>query len=452
MILASPDPASRLDRTGPVLRQGAGAPNERLRLRTLVGLRWGAVGGQMAALVIARFPLAIDLPLLGCLAVVGLAALFNLILVLALPPNRVLRQWEATLQLAFDIVQLGALLLLTGGVGNPFSVLLIVPVILGASSLAWRDTVILAGLAAVVVVILAALSDTLPWVGGTPMVLPALYHWAAAVAVITGVVVAAVYARRAAAEAARMELALHAAETVLAREQRMSALGGLAAAAAHELGTPLATIAVVAKEMARESPPGSLREDAELVLSQALRCRDILRRLAEAPEPDKVIHVSIGLAQLLEEVAGPELEDDPDDPVRVEWSVIGPPDTDPPDLIRHPEVGPALTSFVENATDFAKTEVRLVGRYDDDHVSIEVRDDGPGFAPEIFAKLGEPYVTSRPAGENSPSGHLGMGLGFFIAKTLLERTGAVVDFRNDRSGGAVVAIRWPRDAIEALPL
>jgi two-component system sensor histidine kinase RegB len=260
-------------------------------------------------------------------------------------------------------------------------------------------------------------------------------------------VVTAAYARRAAAESARMELALHAAESVLAREQRMSALGGLAAAAAHELGTPLATIAVVAKEMARESPPGSMREDAELVSSQAQRCRDILRRLAEAPDGGDVVHARVSLPQLLEEAAGP----DADEEVRVEWSVVGPPDTDPPDLIRHPEVGHALTSFIENAMDFAKTEVRVVGRYDYDSIAIEVRDDGPGFSPEIFAKLGEPYVTSRPAGENSPSGHLGMGLGFFIAKTLLERTGAAVDFHNARAGGAVVAIRWPRAAIEAPP-
>ena len=426
----------------------AAAPRERLRLRTLVGLRWGSVGGQMVAILIARFPLAIDFPVLGCLAMIGLSALFNLALVLALPPQRVLPQWEAAWQLAFDILQLGGLLLLTGGVGNPFAVLLIVPVILGASSLDGAQTRLLAGLAVVVVLLLAALSTSLPWVGGTPMVLPMLYHWEAAAAVITAVSVASAYARRAAAEAARMELALHAAETVLAREQRMSALGGLAAAAAHELGTPLATIAVVAKEMARECPAGPLREDAELVSSQAQRCRDILRRMAEAPEPDQVINVKIGLAELLEEVAGPEI-DDPQEPVRVEWSVIGPPDTEPPALRRHPEVGPALTSFVENATDFAKSEVRLIGRYDEDSVTIEVHDDGPGFAPEIFAKLGEPYVTSRPAGENSPSGHLGMGLGFFIAKTLLERTGAVVDFRNARDGGAVVAARWPRAAIEA---
>lgn len=460
MTLATPDPAVRFDRTASAPRQGA-APGERLRLRTLVGLRWSAVGGQMLALLAARFLLGFDVPLLACLGVIVLAVAFNLALVLALPPQRVLRQWEAALQLAFDILQLGLLLLLTGGVGNPFTVLLIVPVILGASTLEGRHPYVLTGLAAAVVLALAAVADNLPWLGGTPLILPPLYHWAAALAVIVGIVVASTYARRAAAESARMELALHAAETVLAREQRLSALGGLAAMAAHELGTPLATIAVVAKEMIRECPPGSLREDAELVASQAQRCRDILQRLAATPETDDVVHARISLSQLLEEAAGasddgfddfPGLEDDeaPEEDIRVGWNVVGPPDSLPPDLIRHPEVGPALTSFIENAMDFAKTEVRLVGRYDDEHVTIEIRDDGPGFAPEIFAKLGEPYVTSRPSGENSPSGHLGMGLGFFIAKTLLERTGAQVTFRNAREGGAVVSARWPRNVIEAL--
>jgi len=449
MTLASSDPSVRFDRTAGAWRQGGGAPGERLRLRTLVGLRWAAIGGQMLALLAARFLLGFEVPLLACLGVITLAVVFNLALVLALPPQRVLRQWEAVLQLVFDILQLGLLLLLTGGVGNPFTVLLVVPVILGASSLEGRHPYVLTGLAAAVVLVLAAMAETLPWFGGTPLILPPLYHWAAAMAIIVGIVVASTYARRAAADSARMELALHAAETVLSREQRLSALGGLAAMAAHELGTPLATIAVVAKEMARECPPGTLREDAELVSSQAQRCREILRRLAETPETDDVVHARISLSQLLEEVAGPE---EPDEEVRVEWSVIGPPDSDPPDLIRHPEVGPALTSFIENAMDFAKSEVRLIGRFDDDFVAVEVQDDGPGFAPEIFAKLGEPYVTSRPSGENSPSGHLGMGLGFFIAKTLLERTGAEVGFRNARGGGAVVSIRWPREVIEALPL
>jgi two-component system sensor histidine kinase RegB len=309
-----------------------------------------------------------------------------------------------------------------------------------------RYTVLLAALAVAIGLTLTVAHQPLPWRPGQTLELPQLYRWGEGLAITVGVILTAAYAWGSAAEAARMELALHAAETVLHREQRLSALGALAAAAAHELGTPLATIAVVAREMALSTPEGPLREDAELLSSQAKRCRDILHRLAEAPEADDAVHARLSLAQLLAETLEPHQMDDR---VHMEWSIVGPQDTDPPELIRRPELSRALTSFIDNAADFARSEVRLIGRYDDESVSIEVRDDGPGFSPDIFAKLGEPYVTSRPGGEGSPSGHMGMGLGLFIAKTLLERTGGLIEFHNDRAGGAVVTIRWSRDAIEA---
>ena len=325
MTLASPNSAVRLDRTASSPRQGGGAPGERLRLRTLVGLRWAAVGGQMLTLLVTRFLLGFDVPLLACLGGITLAALFNLALVLALPPQRVLRQWEAALQLGFDILQLGLLLLLTGGVGNPFTVLLIVPVIFGSSSLEGRHPYVLTGLATGVVLLLAALAEG-----------PACLGWAARPGAAAAVPLGGrpggdrghrggvdLYPPGGIEKSARMELALNVTETVLAREQKLSALGALAASAAHELGTPLATIAVVAKEMAREVPEGPLRDDAELLMTQAQRCRDILRRLGEMPaSTDDVVHARISLAQLLEEVVGPENTDDPDDPVRGEWSVV----------------------------------------------------------------------------------------------------------------------------------
>jgi two-component system sensor histidine kinase RegB len=441
----SPEPIARVDRPAFQARQDA-QPRERLRLRTLIALRWLAIGGQMAALLIVRFALGFDFPLLQCLGLIGLSALVNLALVLSMPPQHVSPEWQAALQLTFDISQLGGMLYLTGGADNPFALLLIGPVILSAVTLHGRYTVMLAGLAATVSLLLAFIHQPLPGRPGQIFELPEFYRIGEGVAITLGIVLTAAYAWGSAAEAARMELALHEAETVLHREQRLSALGALAAAAAHELGTPLATIAVVAREMALSSPEGPLREDAELLSSQAKRCREILHRLSQAPEADDAVHARLGLAQLLAESLEPHTLDDR---VHMEWSVVGAPSTDPPELIRHPELSHALTSLIDNAADFARSEVRLIGRYDDDHVVIEVRDDGPGFSPDIFAKLGEPYVTSRPAGEGSPSGHMGLGLGFFIAKTLLERTGAQLEFRNDRGGGAVVAIRWPRDAIEA---
>ncbi|MBV9510886.1 MAG: HAMP domain-containing histidine kinase, partial [Caulobacteraceae bacterium] len=215
-----------------------------------------------------------------------------------------------------------------------------------------------------------------------------------------------------------------------------------------ELGTPLATIAIVAKEMAREVGEGALRDDAELLVSQAERCREILRRLTEEPDTDDAVHARMTLLQLLNEVIEPHA----DAPVRVEALVAGPPNARPPEIRRMPEVLHAMTSLVENATDFARSEVLVTVRFDESAISVEVRDDGPGFSPDILAKLGHPYVTSRPGAEGSRSGHVGMGLGFFIAKTLLERTGAVVDFHNGRVGGAIVAARWSREAIEAPPI
>lgn len=244
-----------------------------------------------------------------------------------------------------------------------------------------------------------------------------------------------------------MALALDVTQTVLAREQRLSALGALAAAAAHELGTPLATISIVAKEMAREAKDPQVKEDADLLIAQSERCREILRRLTDAPAAaSDEVHERMSLLQLVHEVIEPHADVKG---VRVEAVVSGGGSgAKAPDIWRMPEVLHAMTSFVENAVDFATSEVLVTVRFDAQNIGIEVRDDGPGFAPEVLAKLGEPYVTSRAGVAGGRTGHIGMGLGFFIAKTLLERTGAVVTFQNGRPHGAVVSARWPRAAIE----
>jgi two-component system sensor histidine kinase RegB len=200
--------------------------------------------------------------------------------------------------------------------------------------------------------------------------------------------------------------------------------------------------------MVREIGAGALRDDAELLVSQAERCREILHRLTEEPDTDDAVHARMTLLQLVNEVIEPHL----DTPVRVEAVVAGPPGMRQPEIRRMPEALHAMTSLVENAFDFARNEILVTARFDAATVAVEVRDDGPGFSPQVLAKLGEPYVTSRPGAEGSRTGHIGMGLGFFIAKTLLERTGAVVEFKNGRRGGAIVAARWSRSRIEATPI
>jgi two-component system sensor histidine kinase RegB len=378
-----------------------------------------------------------------CLLVIAAAGWMNLSATITWPGVRLAGNREAVLQLAFDLVELAMLLGLTGGLKNPFALLLIAPVTVGAATLPTRHAAMLGILALVATAVLGLWSAPLPWPDGAPFTPPTLYVAGIGIALAVGIVFTAAYAWQASAEASRMELALAATQAVLAREQRLSALGGLAAAAAHELGTPLATIQVVTKEMARGLEPGPLLEDIQLLIDQAERCRAILRRLSQEPDTADAHHARMSLSQLLDEVADPHRGIG----VAIDADVSCAPGAAILEVRRMPEVLHGLSSFVENAVDFAESAVDLTAYYDDARLVIEVRDDGPGFSPDVISKLGQPYVTTRSHGENSRSSHMGMGLGFFIAKTLLERTGGEVEFRNAKRGGACITVRWPRERI-----
>ncbi|WP_296598205.1 ActS/PrrB/RegB family redox-sensitive histidine kinase [Phenylobacterium sp.] len=418
-----------------------------LRVRTLVTLRWLVIGGQVALLSTMAFALGYRAPYYLCAGVVAAGAFVNVLTAIASPPQRVMGDTEAMGQLSLDILQMSFLLGLIGGTANPFILILLAPVTLAAATLPLRPLLILGALASALSMLLAVVSLPYPSVQPEPR-LSLEFRLAAGVANVAGIALVAGYVRQSVVEAARMALALDVTQTVLAREQKLSALGALAAAAAHELGTPLATISIVAKEMAREAALPQVKEDAELLIAQAERCREILKRLAATPDKaTDEVHERLSLRQLVQEVIEPHANASKE--VRVEAIVTGAKDVKTPDIRRLPEITHAFSTFVENAVDFAKSEILVSARFDADNVTIEVRDDGPGFSPEILAKLGEPYVTSRPGAEGSRTGHIGMGLGFFIAKTLLERTGAVVTFHNARPRGAVVAAKWPRSLVEA---
>jgi two-component system, sensor histidine kinase RegB len=418
----------------------------RLRVRTLVTLRWLVVAGEVALLLLVM-ALRFDIPYPLCFAVVGAGAWVNLLTGVASPGQRVFGEREAAAQLSIDILQMSALIFLTGGASNPFMLMLIAPVTLAAATLPLRPLLILTVMAALLSALLVVVSLPLPQAPGMAIAIPLTFRIGAGLANVAGIALTAGYVRQAAVESARMALALDVTQAVLAREQRLSALGALAAAAAHELGTPLATISIVAKELAREAPTPAVKDDADLLVSQAERCREILRRLTETPAAaSDEVHERLSLRQLVQEVIEPHAGVKG---VRVEAIVTGAKGVKTPDIRRMPEITHAFTSFVENAVDFAASEILVSARFDAETISMEVRDDGPGFSAEVLAKLGEPYVTTRPGAEGSRTGHIGMGLGFFIAKTLLERTGALVTFQNGRPHGAVVSARWPRSKIEA---
>lgn len=429
-----------------------------LELRTLIVLRWMAVAGQSAAVLTAGLALGFGLPLGACVVVILASALMNLTVMARLQTLEGRRSAgrETTAQLGFDVVQLAVLLGLTGGLQNPFCLLLVAPVTVAAAALPARSAMMLGALALVCTAGLFFWSLPLPWSDGGALSLPPLYRIGMGLAVGVGVIFTAGYAWRVAEDADRLALALTATQQVLEREQRLAALGGLAAAAAHELGTPLATIQVVAKEMQRAAEkvgdPGAV-EDAGLLIQQADRCRGILKRLSQRPEDGDAIYAEVGLAALLEEVVQPHRGIDLDMDARIETDGC-----DAPQVRRLPEIIHGLSAIVENAADFAAERVEVIARVDGQVIEVTVSDDGPGFAPDILARLGEPYVTSRPLdrarkGKKGAKGAAtgvggGMGLGFFIARTLLERTGGRVSAGVGESGGARVTVRWPRATLE----
>lgn len=417
----------------------------RLRVDTLVRLRWLAVAGQLVALLIVRFGLGFPVPMGLCFAAVASSAALNIGLRLTFERNHRLTEGPATALLTFDLLQLASLLYLTGGLDNPFVVLALAPVVIGAVSLPRGQAAYLVALMVCLAFVLAFHHLPMPWIEGAALSLPPVYRAGIWTALGLAGIFVALYAGRVAQEARLLSDALAATELVLAREQHLSQLDGLAAAAAHELGTPLATIALVTKEWAKHpnAPPAS--DDLDLLSQQVRRCREILGKLTSlGSDPGSVLtHMTLGV--LLEEVVAPHRNFD----VEVKVVMNGP--TPAPVCSRSPGVLYGLGNLVENAVDFARTTVEARADWDAATVCVTITDDGPGFAPDILSSLGEPYVTTRAADRRAKIDETtGLGLGLFIAKTLLERSDADVRLSN-RAGpqtGAIVQIRWPRAEFE----
>ncbi|MEJ1156985.1 ActS/PrrB/RegB family redox-sensitive histidine kinase [Prosthecomicrobium sp. N25] len=424
------------------------SPARSLKLATLVKLRWLALGGQAAAILIVRYLLEFQLPLAWCSALIAVSAVLNILLRVLFDPTHRLDGPYATGLLAYDIVQLSGLLFFTGGLANPFALLLLAPVMVSAATLPPRSTMLLGALVAAMATGLALVHWPLPWAGDPVPVLPPLYVAGLWFALVSTVVFSGSYAFRVAEEARQLAEALSAAELVLQREKHLTALDGLAAAAAHELGTPLGTIAVVTRELEREIPQGSpIADDIALLRSQSERCREILQKLTSLATGMDAYYERMPLSSLLEEVVSPLREFGVEIVVR-RVARAG----EEPVGRRDPGILYGLGNIVENAVDFAKGRVEITAEWDAREVVVTIADDGPGFAPGVIDRIGEPYVTTRdrsaPRDPDEVGG--GLGLGYFIAKTLLKRSGARVVCANRKppESGAVIRITWPRAAME----
>jgi two-component system, sensor histidine kinase RegB len=417
-----------------------------LRVDTLIRLRWLAVAGQSAAVLVTRFGLRFDLPIAWCFLCIGVSALLNVGLRLRFPVSQRLNDRRATNLLGFDILQLAALLYLTGGVVNPFSILFLAPVMISAASLPLRRTIALLLLALTCATVLTFWHKPLPWDEDAGLHLPMLYGVAIWVAIAVGAAFITIYASRVAGEARLLAGALNATELVLAREQHLSQLDGLAAAAAHELGTPLATVALVVTEMARQNPPaGAFADDLRLLTQEVGRCRAILGKLASLGEDGAGPLEELSLSHLIEEIAAPHRHFGVAIVIKQHGTGAE------PVCRRNPGMLYGLGNIAENAVDFAHSQVRIDASWTNETVMIVISDDGPGVLSHVLARLGEPYVTTRgldQRDEGETGG--GLGLGLFIAKTLLERSGAALRIINlsPPARGARATIVWSRVAFE----
>lgn len=421
-------------------------PHRNVRLDTLVRLRWLAIIGQSTAVLVVYYGLDFDLPIYACIAAIILAAWLNVALRLRFHMTQRLEPDRAAWLLAFDIAELAVLLFLTGGLQNPFAFLFLGPVLLSATALPPRFTLLLGGFAVACATVLVFVHYPLPWDSEDPLQLPPIYMMGVWMCILLAIGFIGVYAWQITEESRQLSDALAATELVLAREQHLSQLDGLAAAAAHELGTPLSTISVIARELERaiaaDAPHG---DDVRLLREQAKRCRDILAKLTELSAGGEPFD-RMRLTALIEEVVAPHRN------FGVTIDVITPSDrAAEPVGARNPAILYGLGNLLENAIDFAHDRVLVDAKWDEDSVAVTISDDGPGFAPEILTRIGEPYVTSRQHHLNDTGEEpTGLGLGFFIAKTLLERSGATLSFENRAipERGAVVRLHWSRSDFE----
>ncbi|TVP73432.1 MAG: sensor histidine kinase [Rhodobacteraceae bacterium] len=434
-----------------------------VRLRTMTYVRMLALSGQAGAVLVAQlyFGLQYEAPLVWL--VMGAAALSILTSLLLFPQTKRLSETEAFLTFLFDIALLVCLLYLTGGITNPFSLLILAPIAVSAMALRPRSTLILSSIAIALVTLIALNYQPLRFHDGTALVVPPLFAFGFWAAIVIGILFQAFYAHRVAAEGTSLANALLAAQMALSREQKLTDLGGVIAATAHELGTPLATIKLIASELVtelRDQP--ELAEDALILSQQADRCRDILRSMGRAGKEDTHLRRA-PIEAVLMEAAEPHLARGK----RVHFLTIpgtgGAPDQ--PMIQRRPEIIHGLRNLIQNAVDFAHADVWVQARWTDKHLSIRILDDGPGFAPQILGSIGEPFIRNRrdPGRLRQRPDYEGMGLGLFIAKTLLERSGAVLDFTNadpaeedapgeGRAKGAQITLIWSLPRIVVDPL
>ena len=407
--------------------------NLSLDKNTLTILRYIALFGQFLAITIVYFYLSLSFPIRISYLIIFIGLLTNIFLQFGIKINQ-LKDFYAAPFLLYDLLQLSTLLYLTGGIFNPFCFLLVIPAIVSSTFLSKGTTIILGIITSLLLLTLSFYFMPLP--GVDLMNFPEIYKIGIIISILIGLIFLSYFGIRFAGEKKKTEEALKKLQEVIYKEYELESLGGQAAAAAHSLGTPLATISVVAKELKKEiGDNNELSKDIDLLISQSKRCSEILKRISKKQIEEDKFFSSTKLEDLLEEIINSFKETSSKEIILVSEN-----DKNKIEIQRSAEMIYGLRNFIGNAIKFSKSKVNIFLMSDDKEIRIIVNDDGPGFPKDIISKLGEPYIKSRSLEINSNSG---LGLGTFLGKTLLERQNAKLLFKEDKNlGGASVVISW----------
>tara|TARA_Y100001958_G_scaffold150193_1_gene133667 strand:+ start:1268 stop:2554 length:1287 start_codon:yes stop_codon:yes gene_type:complete len=409
--------------------------NLNLDKNTLTFLRYIAIFGQFLAINIVFFYLGLPFPIQLSYIIIFIGLLTNLYLQFGIRINQ-LKDFYAAIFLVFDLIQLSILLYLTGGIFNPFCFLLIIPAIVSSTFLSMGTTIILGMITTLLLLTISFFYLPLPGEEMNLLHFPDFYKTGIVISIFIGLIFLSYFGIRFAGETKKRSEALNKLQEVISKEYELESLGGQAAAAAHSLGTPLATISVVAKELKKEI--GSNKEiskDIDLLISQTKRCSEILKQISKKQIEEDVFLSSIKFEDLLEEIinsfketSSKEIDLDSED------------DKNKINIERTPEIIYGLRNFIGNAVKFSKSKVKINLKSDSQKIEIKINDDGPGIPDDVIDKIGEPYIKSKSTELNLNSG---LGLGTFLGKTLLERQGAILSFKkNNGLGGALIIINW----------
>ena len=409
--------------------------NLNLDKNTLTFLRYIAIFGQFLAINIVFFYLGLPFPIQLSYIVIFIGLLTNLYLQFGIRINQ-LKDFYAAIFLVFDLIQLSTLLYLTGGIFNPFCFLLIIPAIVSSTFLSMGTTIILGLITSLLLLTLSFFHLPLPGEEMNLLHFPDFYKIGIVISIFIGLIFLSYFGIRFAGETKKRSEALNKLQEVISKEYELESLGGQAAAAAHSLGTPLATISVVAKELKKEiGSDKEISKDIDLLISQTKRCSEILKQISKKQIEEDVFLSSIKFEDLLEEIinsfketSSKEIDLDLED------------DKNKINIERTPEIIYGLRNFIGNAVKFSKSKVKIYLKSDSQKVEIKINDDGPGIPDDVIDKIGEPYIKSKSKELNLNSG---LGLGTFLGKTLLERQGAILSFKkNNGLGGALIIINW----------